>query len=531
MVRSAVNSAVPLLAFVTLCALLNAGFSHAVLSLFVGGTPLGSVVFLAAVGVLGFKVSYSEVPYPVAIVIRITLSFCVFYLVTSRMSLPDDLFGTRWDIGVLLNYAWILAVAFGLAGLVRPSFGLIALHYMHFQKQAVAFVFGVPITSADYMTIIDTVGLLILASLVYRPFCSLWEKCGFSGIRQPNERRLGLMEAVFMAAVALHFGNYFYGALGKLALGDSPLYWVLQNKTEYLVLTSRETGVNPLTFSDGFVKTMYEWFAYSSPLFNFATVAGQAVCVILIVRPRLAMLTTAFFDLMHIGIFVFTGIFFWKFILLNLAIVLGLRRMLDRTIPTLFAAYLVLLVVVSPALFHINYFFWLDTRSMNSVKIWAVDDDGREFRVPASYFRAFSVTMNQHRLVYPEHGPYPTWTWGTTRSRADVDASETCELERMAEGGQPNRYFVERDRIERAVRKYHRVVADQVSDTGNLTYDLYPHHMFSVPWEFDDFRYLDKRRIAKYRYTIEAICLGYEDRQFTRQVFWSDGFDIEIDRQ
>lgn len=529
-VNAAFATAWPYLAFAALCVTINAIFSHLTLLVFTSGTPLASAVLLGAFGILGARVSYRNITPTVSIVLRITLSFSVFYLVTSRMYLSDEIVGQATDLGWIVNYLWIVAAAFGLIGLVRPSFGMITLHYMHWQKQAVAALFGVPITSVDYMTIIDTAGLLIIAVMLLGPFGLLQRRFRSLANREPGQR-ISLMEAVFLAAVALHFGNYFYGALGKIAMGDDPIFWILHNKTQYLILASREVGVNPLTFSDGLVKAAYQAFSFSVPLFNFATVVGQLVCVILIIRPRLAMLTTAYFDLMHVGIFIFTGIFFWKFILLNLAIVLGLHRMLKRTVPALFAAFLVVLVVISPALFHINYFFWIDSRSMNSVKLWAVDDTGREYRVPASYFLTMSVTMNQQRLVYPQFGPFPTWTWGSTRSPEDFYSGEDCALTRHSEGGPTNRYFVEKARISKAVQKYQQHVLDRTSGSADFAYNLYPHHMFSVPWEFEDFRQLDKRRITKFRYSIEAICLGFENGEFTREIVWSDGFDIDIPKQ
>ncbi|MDH3668915.1 MAG: hypothetical protein OEN23_18505 [Paracoccaceae bacterium] len=527
--RSVLWSALPYLTFVALCAAANRAFSGVTLSLFTNGVPLSSIGLLILVGLIGARVSYRDVPPAVSIVLRITLAFSVFYLVTSRMVLSPAVVGRPGDLGLIVNYVWVIAAFFGLIALVRPSFGLLPLYYIHMQKQALAAVFGVPISSVDYMTIIDTAGLLIIASLLLPLFANIQRRSAALSLGPNRPDQLGLMEAVLLAGVSLHFGNYFFGALGKIAVGGDLMFWVFENRTEYLILASSEAGVNPLSFSDSLLRSAYEWFSLASPLFNFATLAGQLFCVVLVVRPRLAMLTTAFFDLMHIGIFVLTGIFFWKFILLNLAIVLGLRRMIGRRIPPLFAVSLIGLVVVSPALFHINYFYWLDTRSMNSVRFWAVDDEGQEYRVPASYFLGISVTMNQQRLINPEHGPFPTWTWGTTRNRAEMRASETCELERIAESGAENRYFVTKQRIRNALRRYHAHVLENVDEDGLLAYDFYPHHIFSVPWKYRAFRTLDKRRIQQYRYSIEAVCLGYEDGAFSRQIQWHDGFDIPLD--
>jgi hypothetical protein len=67
-----------------------------------------------------------------------------------------------------------------------------------------------------------------------------------------------------------------------------------------------------------------------------------------------------------------------------------------------------------------------------------------------------------------------------------------------------------------------------IDENGHMAYDLYSHHMFSVPWVFTAFRQLDKREIVGYKYSIEAICLGYENSTFTREVIWRDSFDIKL---
>jgi len=295
-----------------------------------------------------------------------------------------------------------------------------------------------------------------------------------------------------------------------------------------LILASLETGVNPLSFSSGLTKIAYEAFAPTSWLINLATFTGQAVCLFTIVRPRLAMWTTVFFDLMHAGIFVFTGIFFWKYILLNLAIVFGLKKMLNRKVPNLFALVLILLVIISPFLFHITFFYWLDSPAMNSVRIFAFDKAGREYRVPASNFLSMSVTFVQHRLIHPHSGPFPTWTWGTTLLLHEMYDGQRCTLEQITPDMPKNKYFVPKEIITRAIQKYHLFMMANIDENGYWAYDLYPHHIFSVPWAFKEYRQLDKREIVGYKYSIEAVCLGYENSTFTREVIWRGGFDIEL---
>ena len=100
--------------------------------------------FVALVGLLGAGVSYQRLPRAIKIVICVTLSFSVFYVLTSRMLLPQNVIGDRVDAGIIVNYQWIPAAIFGAIGFIRPSFGLLSLHYMLWQKQSLAAIFWHP---------------------------------------------------------------------------------------------------------------------------------------------------------------------------------------------------------------------------------------------------------------------------------------------------------------------------------------------------------------------------------------------------
>jgi hypothetical protein len=67
-----------------------------------------------------------------------------------------------------------------------------------------------------------------------------------------------------------------------------------------------------------------------------------------------------------------------------------------------------------------------------------------------------------------------------------------------------------------------------VDENGYVDYDLFPHHIFSMPWHFEDFKQLDKRRIVSFRYENQAVCIGYEDGNLTKQKKYGATFDIPL---
>jgi len=337
------------------------------------------------------------------------------------------------------------------------------------------------------------------------------------------------IDVLVLFAVALHFGNYLYAGLIKAALGDNPVDWVLNNKTEILVLMAWDSAVLPLSFSESLSSVTYELIANIRILTNLITITIQLLAAVAIVRIRWAILITLSYDLLHIVIFITTGIFFWKFILLNLAVIVALSTMANYNVPRRLKLALPGAVFFSPFVFLIlPSFAWLDTPSVNQVRLYAVADDGSKYRVPTNYFFSASINAAQDRWVWPEFGPFPTLTWGTTRNNAVAKAAQRCDWERKDDEPLKSPYGLPKRQIERFIRRNHIQILSMIDEKGQIDYDIFPHHIFSMPWYFVDFKKLDKRRIVSYRYESRAVCLDYENGRLNRQVMHSAHFDIVL---
>ena len=256
----------PFFVFIITCILINKVFVYAIYNLITYGNALTGLGIIVLVSLSGVFISYDSLPRAVRIVVRVTLSFSVFYIVASRMYLPGDVINDQIGSGIIVNYLWIPAAIFGALSLIRPSLGIVPLHYMILQKLSLVAVFGIPITAVDYITVIDTCGLIIMGIILYPLFARLqsYSKIlsrGFDISQLPIGKNLHLLEGIFLAAIALHFGNYFYGAIGKMSVGENLVHWIYGNETEYLFLASMEVGVNPLSFSDELTKLAYELFS------------------------------------------------------------------------------------------------------------------------------------------------------------------------------------------------------------------------------------------------------------------------------
>jgi hypothetical protein len=502
-----------------------------------GGTFILTYAVVASLALGGITLSYSLATPAYRILTRSVIAFALFYVVTSHIPIAEAVIAGDRLADFELNLLWVIAAACGLIGFFRPSFGLVPLLYIPWQKHQLAHVMGMPIDWMDHFTLIETGSYLILGYLVFGAFARAWPaiaptpdggRTDHAGLRQSVQPSLHPVDVLVLTAIALHFGNYFYAGLIKAILGDSPLYWILHNPTELLVLAAWDNSVLPISFDNRLPAFTYELLSNVRVFTNLFTIGAQLLAVVAILRIRSAIWITVFYDILHSIIFVTTGIFFWKFIILNLAIVASLSRMGIPSFPRRLKMALASIVVCSPYIFHIMpSFAWLDTRSVNEVHLYAVAEDGKEYRVPSNYFLGASITLAQNRLVWPADESFPTQTWGTTRDSAVARRGLACDWP-QGPGRWHVPFQVPKWAIEKFVRLNHLQILSMTDDNGFVDYDLFPHHIFSTPWGFEDFKKLDKRLIRSYRYESEAVCLGYKDGTVTRKRMHYSTFDIPL---
>src|SRR3546814_15129699 len=100
---------------------------------------------------------------------------------------------------------------------------------------------------------------------------------------------------LFIMAVGIHFGNYFYSGLTKLTLDGGPLIWLLENQTQFLIPVTLETGMLPIGEWTDLVWLSYHWYGYIFVVANLIILLGQLYCAIAIMNVRAAALITVFY--------------------------------------------------------------------------------------------------------------------------------------------------------------------------------------------------------------------------------------------
>lgn len=475
------------------------------------------LLFIALMTGLSFHfIRARDIPSPIRIMYRGIVVLFSLYLILAAPALLMDESGII-PYSEMSFYRWGAPVL-GILAFFRISWTIPLLVAAKYQKISLSSNLGLPISMTDYSPVLEFGLFLALGCIVLmagKAWLGLWSD------QKEDKDRLTPLDAVLMTAIAVHFSNYFYSGIQKILIGNSLTSWVFENPTYYLSLAAGQAGALPVSLF-GHDTTL--WMIDSLRMFvmplNMLTFLTQLLAIFAITRIRVAIALTAFFDLMHLAIFLLSGIFFYKWIFLNLMIVVALTKIKEKKIDLKIRLWLISVVVCAPVVFFVAFLGWYDTPSFNDEYVEAVTETGETYRVPSNYWLSGSVTYAQERIMRVKPGFFETGSYGALGGRPvakeALHDAQNCVL-KASDANQTllNRKYQDIDKI---IMRHHRYILTRVNKEGRLPYDLYPHHIFSMPWSFLDFYRLDKTKIVAYRYVIEAKCLSARDKTMNVEI-------------
>jgi len=312
---------------------------------------------------------------------------------------------------------------------------------------------------------------------------------------------------------AVHLSNYFYSGLGKLLLKNGGvLTWLLHNETYILSVHATDmkliTIQNILPAAGIDLNILPLIIALNTPI-NIAVLLFQLCSVICLLSLKKSAALTVFYDTMHVGIFLLTGIFFWKWIILNAAFIFSFNALrASGTVKLPMQVFGCLVVIAAPLFFHIATLAWFDTGAVNEAYFEATTADGTNVRVPSNFFLDSSIDVAIQRFSSPYTGFLPTGTWGTTGDAETLDrVTSNCEAETF------NWTLPHPDwaRVNTLIQSQQRRALVMADNNGHLNYDTYPHHIWSAPWLFPQFTNLDIRTVKSYRLIVRSDCVYIDD--------------------
>jgi hypothetical protein len=476
----------------------------------------------ALIALVALMIPYRETPRPIRIVL-IAMSL-LFGIWAFAMGLPEWRQLANAQLGpvddFMLTYAKPIAVTTVLLSLFRPGLSvlpvILALAVWQSRNRLVEMTAN---SVVDFEPIAEWGLFLVFAFVLVMLLSQVARR-----LRLPFTLSESLiLQNVFVFAIATHFGNYFFSGLQKVNLDGGAVYWVMNNPTWLLAQHARDMGAFPVHGADRLHNVIVEGFRAFNGIGNVITLSTQLAAALAVVSLPVSAAFMVVYDIWHLAVFATTGIFFWKWMILNGCCVFALRYVASP--PLWFRLVMPLVVIVSPSFFSIARLGWYDSGALNLVTIEAETFSGRRVRVPSNFFGAHSFNVFANWGLATDGHPlqvraFQSHIYGAVENVRDHDAARQCVL--RPESGEPHPL----PSLLALVRLSHRQAL--MEPDGMTKYDQFPHHVWSNPFSFSEFKMLDLRSVRRYWLVLQAICVDVADGKISSRTLLKNEMEVDI---
>lgn len=480
------------------------------------------VPFLAAIAVAAifFNTRYS---YFTNLLKACTRASAVGLAVLVVLEAPDYSLANP-DLAFALQYVQIgyyLALICSIASIFRPAFIIPVVIYVASTRHLVMPISGLEMSVLDIRYMLDMalyLSIFGIAVVKIAPRIHPW-------LAAP-ERQFEIVGV----GMGLHLANYFWSGVAKLAVGPTPWYWIFDNQTHNQILYTAESGILPIAHFPWLTQFSYDAMGLFNAPLNAAIVLAQLFAIVCVLRVSWLKIASVLFDLLHIGIYIFGGLFFWPWIWNNMTIWWAARSAgkTGLTNNTKIACTVAILLG-APAL-NINpaaWLAWFDVADARQIYFDAVKKDGTTEKVPSAFFVSHSYSVSHG---YMGHFPIAGQYEGTQLASSDY-------FERNQQSGKcvaPDMLPVERKfetdeerntrqaNLGRFLAYHHHKMLDREASLGRGSWYFHLHHHPSNPFLYDGFNKLSLKDVIGYNLVLESDCLSMKDGHVQKKVLKRD---------
>ena len=499
---------------------------------FEGVNPIAYAAVFAGFALFGatfVATRYRDIPTLLGALTRATAIGVAFYLIIEPPSFtlvnPDAsaLFG-------LLNFMYWPSLALAALSIWRPSLTLLPAIYVLAVRDAAQHISGFQISTLDIRYMLEmAIFLGVAAALI-----------GRINKKGPPAHLDEFAQCISFAAIGLHFANYFWSGMAKLALGPTPLSWMLENATPNLLLIALDRGVLPVGPIPQLTDALYNATSETFVIFNAFVLLTQLAAIIAVLRVFWLKLASLAYDVLHIGIWLLGGLFFWPWVWTNLSILFAVQK--DRNFIIGTGPKIVCLVVIlmggAQELGRAAALAWWDVPDLKRGNFEVrTDVDGPWIRVPISFWmsHSYSVSHGYQDLVHSE-GHFPPSIWGSVYDPERAATAGACPSpEAFSQADRFETLAAQQDRLDRVegfVRAHHARMLESGASLGTIAgtpwFYWRSHHHPSVPWLHRDFNALDLHDISQYRLVTRSMCLSLENGALRRQILSEDEVIFDV---
>lgn len=318
-----------------------------------------------------------------------------------------------------------------------------------------------------------------------------------------TDSRLPLVLALFVAGA-----TYAHAGMSKIAIGPEAATWLLENPTSNIFVSAHLQGNWLGQLGEIEVVRLANALRAFDPVTNGYTILAELGAATFLLDRRVARFFLGACVLLHLGILATTGIFFWKWILVDIAMIaycgsLWTWKDFGSSIAAWIPVALCLLTFLF-ALIHLEttgiLFAWWDSRHSKYFSYEVETESGQSYPLDPRYFTPYDIMLVQSRFYYLLPEPVLPGTYGVTHRYEVFRALQDAEVEDLPGVYQQHgvRFYNPRlrDQFGRFVQRY--VTASMRSDQKRLMPDwLSPPYHFQTTFPPDVYRAQSRARTIR----------------------------------
>ena len=201
--------------------------------------------------------------------------------------------------------------------------------------------------------------------------------------------------AFFIGVLCFHASNYYAPGLGKILLSEHYIDWIWVNDLSNILIAKYSHGWLAEFISLNSMENIIKLFHVFSIPMQIFTFLVQIIILFLFINKRFTLFLFISFELLHIGILFASGILFWKWILLNIAIIYVLKRLNKENIKKIFNYKMMLFslpfILLGDGVFHSFKLAWYDTPLNNFNKVYAINTNNQRYEIDANLFHLYKM--------------------------------------------------------------------------------------------------------------------------------------------
>lgn len=224
--------------------------------------------------------------------------------------------------------------------------------------------------------------------------------------------------------------HYLRPGIGKLELG-----WLQRNEIANLVQGAiHQNGWLCFGLDDGLRAGIVSWVTVLSPVLMLAALLVELFPLIYFSGRKVLLLGLSSAIMMHLAIFASSGIFFWKWIVLDMALIVAILQMPEYTNQRLFqirhhVVFCLFLVPGSLIYATAPKLAWFDAPLCQRYHIEIVGNSGRIYQVPPSELAPFDLQFAQGRLFFADSDPMVIDCFGSCAALRVLESTESIRSE------------------------------------------------------------------------------------------------------